>query len=196
MEKTRQARKQRKRLATLSLHQKHKLLSATLSKELRQKFNRRSLPVKKGDKVKVLSGSFKGTEGEVMKVSLDAQKVYVDKVVSKKRDGTEVLRALRASNLMLIDIDIRDRMRQEVLARKVEKSVIDTEVKKEEARLAKAEEERKAKEAEEKAKAAEKKAAKEAKEEKTPKEGKTEQKKKVSEKGISSKTKKDWISEK
>ena len=201
MEKTVQKRKQRKRLANMSLHQKHKLLASTLSKELRAKFNRRSLTLKKGDKVKVLTGSFKGTEGEVMKVDISNKKVYVDKIVSKKRDGTEVLRPIHASNLMLTDIDIRDKERQAVLTRKVEKSVVVAEVKKEETRLAKAEEERIAKEAEMKAKVVAKKAEKEAKEDeadekKAAKTGKTVAKTKVSEKGIDSKTKKDWITEK
>lgn len=195
--KTKQARKQRKRLADLKPHQKRKLLNVTLSKELRKKFNRRSLPVRKGDKVKVLVGSFKGTEGEVMNVKPGETKVYVDKVVSKKRDGTDVLRAIQPSNLMIIDIDIRDKARQAVLQRKVSKTVIDAEVKKEEARLKKEEEERKAKEAEMKAKEAEKKAKKEEKEEaKAEKAGKKTTKKKVSEKGIDTKTKKDWISDK
>jgi large subunit ribosomal protein L24 len=198
--KTVQARKQRRRVAKMALHQKHKLLSVTLSKELRKKFNRRNIAVRKGDKVTVMTGTFKGLVGEIMNIDLDAKKVYVDKVVSKKRDGTEVLRAIQPSNLMITDLDIRDKERQDVLSRKVEKSVVDAEVKKEEARLAKAEEERKAKEAEQKAKEAEKKAEKEAKEEKKEEKKastkKTTTKKKVSEKGIDSKTKKDWISEK
>lgn len=194
MNKTKQPRKQRKRLATLKLHQRRKKLSAALSTELRAKFKRRSLPVRRSDKVMVTTGSFKGTEGEVMKVDLDRMKAYVDKVVSKKRDGTEVLRVIDPSNLILIDVDIRDKARQKVLERKVSKTVIETEVKKEETRLKKAEEERKRKEAEKKAKEAEKKAEKEQKEEdKAVKKGK---KTKVSEKGIDKKTKKEWISEK
>jgi large subunit ribosomal protein L24 len=194
--KTVQARKQRKRLGSLPLHEKRKLLSANLDKPLREKFKRRSLAIRRGDKVRVLCGDSKGTEAEVMKVDLDSGKVYLDKVVSKKRDGTDVLRAMQPSNLTLIDIDIRDPERQKVLERKVSKSVIEAEAKKEEARLKKEEEERKKKEAELKAKEEEKKAEKERKaEEKAENAGKKE-KAKVSEKGISTKTKKDWISEK
>ncbi len=199
--KTVQARKQRKRLANLKLHQKRRQMSVSLDKPLRAKFKRRNLPVRKGDKVMVISGSFRGAEGEVMNVDLDKMKVYVDKVVSKKRDGTEVLRAIDPSNLKLTDVDIRDKRRQAVLERKVSKTVIETEVKKEEARLKKAEEERKRKEAEKKAEEKEKKEEKERKDEekaekKAKKKGKAEEKEKVSEKGIDKKTKKDWITEK
>ncbi len=195
--KTKQARKQRKRLFTAALHKKHKSLSAALSKELRAKFKRRSMPVRKGDKVKVTCGDFRGTEGEVMKVNIAEKKVYVDKVTSKKRDGTEVLAPVRPSNLMITDIDIRDKGRQDVLARKVGATVVEAEVKKEEARMKKAEEERKAKEDAAKKAEAEKKAEKEKKdEEKSAKTGEEKKEIKVSEKGIDEKTKKDWIAEK
>ncbi len=195
--KTVQARKQRKRLYNKPLHQKQKLLSATLSKELKLKFNRRNLSIRKGDKVKVLVGSFKGVEGEVMNVDVDAVKVYVDKVVSKKRDGTEVLRAIQPSNLMLIEIDLRDKMRQGILERKVSKTVIETEVRKEEEKLKKEEAAKNAIEAEKKKAEAEKKAIKAKKEdEKAAKTGTKKKEVKVSEKGINDKTKKDWISEK
>jgi len=195
--KTKQARKQRKRLFTAALHKRRKFLTATLSKELRAKFKRRSMPVRKGDKVKVTCGDFRGTEGEIMKVNLAEKKVYVDKVISKKRDGTEVLAAMRPSNLMITDIDIRDKGRQDVLVRKVGKSVVEEEVKKEEARMKKAAEERKAKEEAAKKAEAEKKAEKEKKEEeKTVKAGEEKKEIKVSEKGIDEKTKKDWITEK
>ena len=72
---------------------------------------------------------------------------------------------MQPSNLMLIDIDIRDKARQKILERKVSKTVIETEVKKEEERLKKEQAERERKEAEMKQKEAEKKAEKEAKEE-------------------------------
>jgi len=187
--KTSQARKQRKRLYSMPLHAKHKLLAVTLSKPLREKFNRRNLEVRKGDRVKFVSGDFKGIEGEIMKVDVRETKVYVDKATIKKRDGTDVLRAVKPANLLIIDIDIRDKERQKVLERKVSKEVIEGEVKKEEVRLKKLDEERKAKEAEMKAKAEEKKAEKVEKSE----EGKEI---KIAEKGIDEKTKKDWIVEK
>jgi|GEM_PF-123731 len=204
MNKTRSPRKQRRRLAEAPKHKKHKLLSATLSKELRQRFQRRSLPLRKGDKVKVLMGGFKGAEGEVIRIDVDALKVYVDKATIKKRDGSETLRAMQPSNLMITDVDIRDKARQHVLARKVGKEVIDKEVKREEAERKKREEEEARKKAEEERKAAEKKAAVEAKKAakaeketggKATKTTDTEQKK-VSEKGIDKGMKKDWIKEK
>jgi len=196
-------RKQRKRLAELPLHKRHLLLSATLSPELRKRFNRRNLELRRGDKVKVMTGGQKGAEGQVIKVNLDPLKVYVDKVTVKKRDGSDTLRPVQPSNLMITDIDLRDKMRQRVLERKVSREVVEKEVKREEAERKKAEELEARRKAEEERKAAEKKAAEEAKKKaEEAKEGKpakksteTEQKK-VSEKGIKKELKKDWIKEK
>jgi len=41
------------------------MVASTLSRELREKYNRRSLPVRKGDKVKIIRGEFKESGGEI-----------------------------------------------------------------------------------------------------------------------------------
>ncbi|HSQ01903.1 MAG TPA: 50S ribosomal protein L24, partial [Methanobacterium sp.] len=51
-----QPRKQRKFIYKAPLHIRHKLMSVTLSEELREQYGRRSLPVKTGDTVKVMRG--------------------------------------------------------------------------------------------------------------------------------------------
>ena len=56
MEGQAQSRKQRNYRHKAPLHIKQKFVSAHLSKELRQKCGRRSLGVRKGDKVKVTTG--------------------------------------------------------------------------------------------------------------------------------------------
>jgi len=48
--------KQRKYLAKAPLHIRKKLLNVSLSKELRKKYGRRAITVRKGDKVKILVG--------------------------------------------------------------------------------------------------------------------------------------------
>ena len=51
---SKQPRKQRKYLANAPLHLKKKFVSANLSKELRKKHEKRSLPLRKGDTVKAI----------------------------------------------------------------------------------------------------------------------------------------------
>ena len=67
---SKQPRKQRKYVYNAPNHIKKKLVSTTLSKELRKNYGKRNVPIRKGDKIKVLRGQFKGKTGEVTKVDL------------------------------------------------------------------------------------------------------------------------------
>jgi len=111
-------RKQRKWLADAPLHKRQKMLASTLSKELRTKYKRRSLPIRKGDKVKIMRGEHRGITGEVMSVSLKDYVIYVDSVKQKKANGVEVPRPVSPSNVMLTELVIEDRKRRDLLERK------------------------------------------------------------------------------
>ncbi len=110
-------RKQRKELYQAPLHKKHKLLAAHLSKELREKWKRRSLPVRKGDEVKVMRGKFKGTVGKVSKVDVKKLKVYIENVKRKKVSGEEVYVPIHPSNLLIINPVMDDPKRKKAIER-------------------------------------------------------------------------------
>ena len=117
--KSKKPGKQRKWLIKAPLHSRQKAMGSTLSKELREKYHRRSLPVRKGDNVQIMRGGLKGTSGEVMRVNLKNYKIYVDGVTLKKADGTDVERALDPSNVMITDLYMEDKERREMLERKI-----------------------------------------------------------------------------
>jgi len=121
--KSKKPRKQRKWLVEAPLHRRQKMIGSTLSRELRKKYNRRSLPVRKGDTVKIIRGEFKGVSGEVTRVSLKSYKIYVDGVTIKKADGTDVEKALDPSNVMITDLFMEDKERREVLERKIKRKI-------------------------------------------------------------------------
>ncbi|MBS3133497.1 50S ribosomal protein L24 [Candidatus Woesearchaeota archaeon] len=106
-----QPRKQRKYRYNAHLHLKQKLLSAHLSAELRKRYGKRSIPVKKNDTVKVLKGGFKGKVGKVNSVSIKKLSAYIDGVESSRRDGTKVFVPVKASNLMIIELNTDDSRR-------------------------------------------------------------------------------------
>ncbi|VVB51889.1 50S ribosomal protein L24 [uncultured archaeon] len=112
-----QPRKQRVWARDAPLHKKQKMVVSSLSAELRKKYGRRSLPVRKGDVVKVLSGSFKGVSGQVTRVELKTLKVYVAGVTVKKSDNTDVERPLRSSQLQITELELDDAQRREMLER-------------------------------------------------------------------------------
>lgn len=173
-----QPRKQRKYRHNAPLHIRHKFLSANLAPELRNRFEKRSMPVRKGDEVEVMRGSSKGLRGTVNRVDLRKSRVYIEEIKVKKTDGSEIMKPLQPSNLRIVKLALDDKMRQAVIeraekktgkkARKEEKPVKKHEPKRE--HKEKKKEVKKAKPARKEKKATKKKEVK--KKEKTKKSGK------------------------
>jgi len=110
-------RKQRKYVYHAPLHLRSAFLHANLSKELRKKYTLRNLRVIVGDKVKVLRGDYKGATGKVFRVDLKKQRVFVDNVKVKKADGSEVHVPFHASNLQIIELNLKDPKRVQKIKR-------------------------------------------------------------------------------
>lgn len=115
--KSKKPRKQRKFLKLAPLHIRRKMIAAHLSKELREKYKRRSIPVRKGDEVKIMRGEFKGMIGKIVKVDTKKYKVYVDVAKKKRTIGTEYLVPISPGNLMVINLNLEDKYRQKMLER-------------------------------------------------------------------------------
>lgn len=122
---TKKPSKQRKAIYQAPLHKKHKLLSAHVSKDARKTVGKRSLPVRKGDEVKVMKGKFSGTVGKVSKVNTKRLKVYMENVKTKKVSGEEVAVPIRPSNLMILNpvMDDSRRIRRKGEKNEVKKTV-------------------------------------------------------------------------
>lgn len=112
---SKQPRKQRKYRANAPLHIKKKFVSANLSKELRKKHGKRNTPVRKGDKVKILRGKYKGKEGKIIQVMLRISKVNVEGIQIKKLDGSKVNVKMQPSNLQIIELNLDDQKRMKKL---------------------------------------------------------------------------------
>ena len=115
---SKQPRKQRKYRFNAPLHVRHKLMSVTLSEELRERYEIRSLPVKKGDTVLVMRGDFKEQEGKVEKVDLKNYKIMIDGVSVQKPDGNQVFHPVHPSKVMLVELDLEDEKRSQIIERK------------------------------------------------------------------------------
>ena len=104
-------KKQRKAFHKMPLHKRQKSIAGTLSKPLRKSIGKRALPLRKGDKAKVMRGQNKGFEGKIARIDYVNRQVFLEKLVRKKSDGTEKPLPLHASNLMIVDIDKSDARR-------------------------------------------------------------------------------------
>ena len=116
--RSKQPRKQRKYLYNAPLHIQKKMMSVNLSKELRKKYGKRNIPIRKGDKVKVLRGQFKGKTGKINKVSLKKRKVYIEGIESVKKDGTKAFVPVTPSNLQIQELILEDKKRKKLIERK------------------------------------------------------------------------------
>jgi large subunit ribosomal protein L24 len=111
---SKQPRKQRKYLANAPLHLRKKFLSVNLSKELRKKQKKRNIVVRKGDTVKVMRGKFKKKQGKVLSVDLKKIKLTIEGIQIKKQDGSKINVKMRPSNLQIVELGERGKVKQKV----------------------------------------------------------------------------------
>ncbi len=87
-------------------------MSVPLSHELRARFHVRSLPLRKGDTVRVLSGSFVGREERVAKVDRRGYAITLDNVTLKAADEKLKPLALRPAHLVITRLNLSDPWRR------------------------------------------------------------------------------------
>ena len=112
---TTQPRKQRKALFTADTFERHKRMAVPLSRELRTRYGRRQIAVRKGDTVRILSGSYRGREERVARVDLRAYSVTLDNVTGKTADAKLKPLPIRPSHLLLTRLNLADPWRRRVL---------------------------------------------------------------------------------
>ena len=104
-------RKQRKYRENAPLHRKHKFLSAHLSKDLRAKYGKRSLPLRKGDEVLVMRGSFRKKKVKVASVNLKKSIVTLEGIQRAKKDGSKIAVYFYPSTLQITSLNLDDKER-------------------------------------------------------------------------------------
>ena len=110
-------RKSRKAYFTAGSTQRRKLLSANLSKDLRAQYGCRSIPIRKGDTIKVVRGGNPDREGKVMSVYRRRWCIHVDKMVREKINGQQAQLPIHPSNCVVTALKL-DKDRKRLLERK------------------------------------------------------------------------------
>jgi ribosomal protein uL24 len=108
-------RKQRKANFIAHNTQRRRALTVALSKELRDRYGRRQLPVRRGDTVRVLSGSYEGQEERVAKIHTRSMTLTLDNITLKKADQKLKALAIRPNHLLLTKLNLADGWRRRVL---------------------------------------------------------------------------------
>lgn len=104
-------RKQRKAHFSAPSHIRHRIMSSTLSKDLRKKWGIRSLPIRKDDEVVILRGAKKGTKGKVIQVFRKKFAIHIDKLTKNKVNGAPYQLPIHPSNVAITKIrEAKDRL--------------------------------------------------------------------------------------
>merc|ERR1719498_2269565 len=116
-----QRRKSRKAHFTAPSSIRRRMMSCLLSKELRTKYDCRSVPVRKGDTVEIMRGSkengVRGKQGKVLTVYRKRWAIHVEKVVRDKKNGSQVQVPISASNCVITALKL-DKSRKALLKRR------------------------------------------------------------------------------
>src|SRR3990172_9848944 len=110
--------KQRKMLFNAPAHLRHKIMSAPLSPELVKSRGAKTLPVRKGDTIRIMRGDHEGFEGKIQRVDLSDYRIYVEGLTREKVDGTAIFVSVHPSKVMIKTLGLDDKWRKEILKRK------------------------------------------------------------------------------
>src|SRR5208283_1122382 len=112
--------KQRKKLFNAPAHLRHKLMAAPLSNELAASRGAKTLPVRKGDTVRIQRGDNKGFEGKVSRVDTKLYRIYIEGFTREKVDGTNIFLPVHPSKVEIRNLNLDDKWRKDILGRKKE----------------------------------------------------------------------------
>merc|ERR1712003_171556 len=115
---TSSARKQRKRHFSAPSHIRRRLMTAPLSKDLRQKYGVRSMPIRKDDEVQVVRGHYKGQQvGKVVQCYRKKFCVYIERIRREKANGASVYVGIHPSKVCIVKLKM-DKDRKKIVDRR------------------------------------------------------------------------------
>ena len=88
-----------------------KQLSGKLSKDLRKKYNKRSVRIVEGDSVKVVRGEFTGVDGKVTEVSSHNNGLTIEGVKKEKLKGEKFDVYIPTTNIEVTGLNTADKWR-------------------------------------------------------------------------------------
>ncbi len=101
---------------------KSKQVGTPLSKDLRQKYGKRSIRVVVDDSVRVIRGEYKGIDGKVTKVSIVKNSIAIEGIKREKLKGEKTDVYIPASNVLITGLNTDDHWRKTKLEGKKPKS--------------------------------------------------------------------------
>ncbi|MCH0628799.1 50S ribosomal protein L24 [Kocuria palustris] len=110
-------RKARKAYFTSSSIERRKMMSAPLSKELKEQYGISALPIRKEDTVTVVRGAKKGQEGKISSVYRLKFAVQLEKLQKEKSNGASIPINIHPSKVVITKLHLTND-RKALIARK------------------------------------------------------------------------------
>ncbi|TKC48330.1 hypothetical protein EI555_016285 [Monodon monoceros] len=108
----------RKRHFNAPSHIRRKIMSSPVSKELRQRYNVRSMPIRKNDEVHVVQGHYRGQQiAKVVQVYRNKYVIYVERVHWENANSTTVPVGIHPSKVVITRLKL-NKDRKKILKRK------------------------------------------------------------------------------
>jgi len=91
---------------------------APLTKEARERYGVKRMPIRKGDTVRIMKGRFRGIVGKVVEVIPKKFRIHVEGATMKRSGGSVVYYPIYVWNVAIEELDLSDPKRREILERK------------------------------------------------------------------------------
>ena len=98
-------------------------ICATLSKDLRKKYPRRSARIMINDTVKVMRGEYKGLTGKVAKISTESNSIAIEGNKKEKLKGEKVDVYIHSTNTIITSLNTDDKWRLKILEKKLKSNI-------------------------------------------------------------------------
>jgi len=96
----------------------NKQICASISKDLRKKYSRRSIRITVDDTVKVVRGEYKGLTGKVTKISTETSGVAIEGNKKEKLKGEKIDVYIHSTNMIITSLNTDDKWRLKILEKK------------------------------------------------------------------------------
>jgi len=98
-------------------------ICATLSKDLRKKYPRRSARIMINDTVKVMRGEYKGLTGKVAKISTESNSIAIEGNKKEKLKGEKIDVYIHSTNMVITSLNTDDKWRLKILEKKLKSNI-------------------------------------------------------------------------
>ena len=98
-------------------------ICATLSKDLRKKYPRRSARIMIDDTVKVIRGEYKGLTGKVAKISTESNSIAIEGNKKEKLKGEKIDVYIHSTNTIITSLNTDDKWRLKILEKKSKSNI-------------------------------------------------------------------------